>query len=71
MSAAAPAELALPTATLDKYKAAATVVSSVLKQLIEKATEGANVLELCTEGDRLVEEGVKPLYNKAKGTPKG
>ncbi|GAA5884474.1 hypothetical protein JCM6882_005266 [Rhodosporidiobolus microsporus] len=69
-STAAP-ELALPTATLDKYKAAATVVDSVLKQLIAKATEGVNVLELCKEGDKLVEEGVKPLYNKVKGTPKG
>ncbi|GAA5892609.1 hypothetical protein JCM5296_006174 [Sporobolomyces johnsonii] len=68
----APAqEVALPTATLDKYKAAATVVSSVLQKLIEKAVEGANVLELCQEGDKLVEEGVKGLYNKVKGTPKG
>ncbi|BGP14540.1 hypothetical protein JCM10213_001888 [Rhodosporidiobolus nylandii] len=67
----APAELALPVATLDKYKAAATVVSSVLKQLIEKSVEGANVLELCEQGDKLIEEGVKPLYNKVKGTPKG
>ncbi|GAA6019486.1 hypothetical protein JCM10207_001405 [Rhodosporidiobolus poonsookiae] len=62
---------ALPTATLDKYKAAATVVSGVLAKLVEKAAEGANVLELCKEGDKLVEEGVKPLYNKAKGTAKG
>ncbi|BGP38573.1 hypothetical protein JCM10450v2_002522 [Rhodotorula kratochvilovae] len=65
------AELALPTATLDKYKAAAGVVESVVKQLIEKAVEGANILELCQQGDKLVEEGVKPLYNKAKGTAKG
>ncbi|GAA5869369.1 hypothetical protein JCM16303_000445 [Sporobolomyces ruberrimus] len=68
----APAqEVALPTATLDKYKAAATVVSSVLQQLISKATDGKNILELCEEGDKLVEEGVKGLYNKVKGTPKG
>ncbi|GAA5829407.1 hypothetical protein JCM11251_005037 [Rhodosporidiobolus azoricus] len=68
----APAEtLALPTATLDKFKAAATVVDGVLKQLIAQATEGKNVLELCQQGDKLVEEGVKPLYNKVKGTPKG
>ncbi|GAA5967151.1 hypothetical protein JCM11641_000456 [Rhodosporidiobolus odoratus] len=68
---AATPELALPTATLDKYKAAATVVDGVLKKLIEKAVEGANLLELCNEGDKLVEEGVKGLYNKVKGTPKG
>ncbi|GAA5838976.1 hypothetical protein JCM3766R1_004546 [Sporobolomyces carnicolor] len=68
----APAqEVALPTATLDKYKAAATVVSSVLQQLITKAADGKNILELCQEGDKLVEEGVKGLYNKVKGTPKG
>ena len=63
--------LTVPTATLDKYKAAAGVVESVVKQLLAKAVEGANILELCQEGDKLVEEGVKPLYNKAKGTPKG
>ncbi|GAA5899218.1 hypothetical protein JCM8208_001588 [Rhodotorula glutinis] len=64
-------EPTLPTATLDKYKAAAGVVENVVKQLLAKAVEGANILELCQEGDKLVEEGVKPLYNKAKGTPKG
>lgn len=46
-------------------------MESVVKQLISKATEGANILELCLEGDKLIEEGVKPLYNKVKGTPKG
>ncbi|GAA5835914.1 hypothetical protein JCM9279_002141 [Rhodotorula babjevae] len=64
-------EPTLPTATLDKYKAAAGVVESVVKQLLAKAVDGANILELCQEGDKLVEEGVKPLYNKAKGTLKG
>ncbi|GAA6037970.1 hypothetical protein JCM8097_009515 [Rhodosporidiobolus ruineniae] len=67
----APAELALPTATLDKYKAAATVVDATVKKLIAAATEGKNILELCQEGDKLIEEGVKPLYNKVKNTPKG
>lgn len=62
---------AVPTATLDKYKAAAGVVEKVVKEIISKATEGANILQLCQEGDKLVEEGVKSLYNKAKGTPKG
>ncbi|SCZ94027.1 BZ3500_MvSof-1268-A1-R1_Chr6-1g08374 [Microbotryum saponariae] len=61
----------LPTAVLDKYKAAGTVVSSAVQTLIAKCLEGANVLELCVEGDKLIEQGVAGLYNKVKGLPKG
>lgn len=36
--------------------------------------EGANVLDLCVEGDKLIEEGTSVVYNKSvKGVkvPKG
>lgn len=56
---------------LDKYKAAATVANSVLEAIKAKAVEGANLLELCAEGDKLLEAGTAGLYNKAKGMPKG
>ncbi|KAL8278828.1 hypothetical protein RQP46_008699 [Phenoliferia psychrophenolica] len=61
----------LPAAVLDKYKAAATVVASVLEAIKTKAVEGANLLELCSEGDKLLEAGTAALYNKVKGVPKG
>ncbi|KAM0788620.1 hypothetical protein ACM66B_001739 [Microbotryomycetes sp. NB124-2] len=64
-------QLALPTATLDKYKAAAQVVSNALQGLIPKLVDGANIVELCNQGDKLVEEGTAKLYNKVKGIPKG
>lgn len=56
---------------MDKYKTAAGVASSVLQVLIAKAVAGANILELCAEGDRLIEAGTASLYNKVKGVPKG
>jgi len=72
-SAPAPAENAplLPPATLDKYKAAAGVASNAIAKLIEKAVAGAGVLELCEEGDKLVEQGTGALYNKDKNMQKG
>ena len=45
-----------------------------MKALVEKCVEGANVLELCIEGDKLIEQGTGAVYNKAvKGVkvPKG
>ena len=45
-----------------------------MKKLVEKSVEGASVLELCLEGDKLLEEGTGAVYNKAvKGVkvPKG
>ncbi len=45
-----------------------------MKKLVEKSVEGAGVLELCLEGDKLLEEGTGAVYNKAvKGVkvPKG
>ncbi|KAK4050940.1 hypothetical protein OIO90_004916 [Microbotryomycetes sp. JL221] len=64
-------QLALPTATLDKYKAAAQVVANALQALIPKLVDGANIVELCNEGDKLIEQGTAKLYNKVKGIPKG
>lgn len=61
----------MPAAVLDKYKAAATVVNTVLEAIKVKAVEGANLLELCAEGDKLLEAGTAALYNKVKNMPKG
>ncbi|KAI5886035.1 proliferation-associated protein 1 [Schizophyllum commune H4-8] len=61
-------------ADLTKYKTAADIVHQVQKKLVELAVEGAKVLDLCLEGDKLIEAGLGGVYNKpVKGvrTPKG
>ncbi|KAI0034233.1 proliferation-associated protein 1 [Vararia minispora EC-137] len=61
-------------ADITKYKAAADIVNNVMKTLVEKCVEGAKVLDLCVEGDHLLEEGTGAVYNKSvKGVrvPKG
>ena len=45
-----------------------------MKRLIDLTVEGANILDLCVEGDKLIEEGTSTVYNKSvKGVkvPKG
>ena len=49
-------------------------MNSVVKALVPKLVEGAKVIDLCVEGDKLLEEGTGAVYNKAvKGVkvPKG
>lgn len=46
----------LPAAVLDKYKAAALVVSATLKDLAAQLKDGANVLELCKKSDAKVRQ---------------
>ncbi|KAF9485173.1 proliferation-associated protein 1 [Pholiota conissans] len=61
-------------ADLTKYKIAADIVHQVTKKLIELSVEGAKVIDLCLEGDKLIEQGTGAVYNKAvKGVrvPKG
>ncbi|KAI0044029.1 proliferation-associated protein 1 [Auriscalpium vulgare] len=68
--AGAAAEKPRSTAEADitKYKTAADIVNSVVKKLVGLSVEGAKVLDLCIEGDKLIEEGTGAVYNKA---PKG
>ena len=46
-------------------KVAADIVNVAVKKLIELSVEGANVLDLCVEGDKLIEEGSSTVYNKS------
>lgn len=49
-------------------------MNSVVKTLVPKLVEGAKIIDLCVEGDKLLEEGTGAVYNKAvKGVkvPKG
>jgi hypothetical protein len=36
-----------------------------MKKLVELCVEGAKALDICLEGDRLLEEGTGAVYNKA------
>ncbi|TPX31249.1 hypothetical protein SmJEL517_g05382 [Synchytrium microbalum] len=53
-----------------KYQTSARVANETLKKIVEAAVEGAKILDLCTLGDKLIEDGVKTVYNKGK-IPKG
>lgn len=44
------------------------------KKLVELSVEGAKIIDLCAEGDKLLEQGLAAVYNKnVKGAkvPKG
>lgn len=36
-----------------------------MKRLVEMSVEGAKVLDICIEGDKLIEQGTGAVYNKA------
>nr|CAG8462797.1 10437_t:CDS:2 [Entrophospora candida] len=40
--------------------------NSVLKKMIESAVDGARIIDLCAMGDKLIDDGVKVLFSKAK-----
>jgi len=59
---------------ITKYKTAGDIVNDVMKELISISVEGAKVIDLCIQGDKLLEEATAAVYNKSvKGvkTPKG
>ncbi|XP_006459099.1 hypothetical protein AGABI2DRAFT_191160 [Agaricus bisporus var. bisporus H97] len=49
---------------LTKYKVAADIVRDVIKKIIESTVEGAKLIDLCVEGDKLLEQGTGAVYNK-------
>ncbi|POV94977.1 hypothetical protein PSTT_16541 [Puccinia striiformis] len=67
--AAAETTTALPADTLTKYKTAAEIAAKALQLVISKAVKGANLLELCREGDKSIEDACALVYNKDKKTP--
>ncbi|EIW57591.1 proliferation-associated protein 1 [Trametes versicolor FP-101664 SS1] len=52
-------------ADFTKYKTAADIANNVTKKLIALAVEGAKVIDLCVEGDKLLEQGTGGVYNKS------
>ncbi|KAI8454472.1 curved DNA-binding protein Cdb4 [Phakopsora pachyrhizi] len=60
---------ALPSDTLTKYKTAAEIASKALQLVISKATPGSNLLSLCQDGDKSIEDSCSLVYNKDKKNP--
>jgi len=56
--------------TLTKYKVAAGISQKVLEAVTGWCVEGANIIELCEKGDKLLEEEVAKVY-KGKKIAKG
>jgi len=52
-------------ADLTKYKTAADIANQTIRQLIQLCVEGAKILDICLEGDRLIEQGTGAVYNKS------
>ena len=47
------------------------IISAILKQVIEKCVDGANILEVCEFGDKLMSEETAKVYKKEKEMKKG
>nr|XP_039274397.1 proliferation-associated protein 2G4-like [Styela clava] len=54
-----------------KYKMAGDMANSILKKLITKCVEGANAIELCKDGDKLIEDETSKVFKKEKEMLKG
>ncbi|CED82908.1 Metallopeptidase [Phaffia rhodozyma] len=57
-------EKGLSNDVVTKYQTASTILASVIAKLIPQIEEGKAIIDLCNEGDRLIEEGVAAVYNK-------
>jgi methionine aminopeptidase len=51
-------------ASVTKYQTASTIVGKVLEQLIPQIEAGKTLVELCSAGDKLIDELVATVYNK-------
>ncbi|KAI0091189.1 proliferation-associated protein 1 [Irpex rosettiformis] len=51
-------------ADFTKYKVAADIVNAAIKKLVALAVDGAKILDICVEGDKLIEQGTGAVYNK-------
>lgn len=58
-------------AVVNKYKVAAEITNKALKAVFKDVKVGANVLELCKTGDKVVSDETAALFKKQKGMKKG
>ena len=50
---------------VNKYREAASIARNTLQKLLELCVAGASISELCTSGDKLIEEGLTQVYANA------
>jgi len=58
-------------AIVDKYRSANEVANHVMTQLIQYIQPGKNIVDICSHGDKLIEEGVANTSKKVKKENKG
>eukprot|EP01133_Synstelium_polycarpum_P007618 gene7618-8912_t len=58
-------------AVLGFYESASIIVNKVIKEVMAKCVDGANILEICNFGDAMIEAEVKLIYTKRKGLERG
>eukprot|EP01128_Nolandella_sp_AFSM9_P011297 TRINITY_DN7_c9_g1_i1.p1 TRINITY_DN7_c9_g1~~TRINITY_DN7_c9_g1_i1.p1 ORF type:complete len:377 (+),score=126.29 TRINITY_DN7_c9_g1_i1:58-1188(+) len=56
---------------VDMYKAASEIVNAAMLNLLQALKPGLNVVDVCVEGDRLIELGASNTYKKVKMGNKG
>jgi methionine aminopeptidase len=54
--------------TLTKYKTAAQISEKVLAAVSQLCVPGAKIVEICQQGDKLIEEEVSKVYRGKKVT---
>lgn len=50
---------------VNKYREAASIARNTLQKLLELCIAGASISEICTTGDKLIEEGLTQVYANA------
>lgn len=53
-------------AILDKYKAVSLITNEAIKKVISLCKVGADIFEICTEGDKFMDEEVRKVFNNKK-----
>jgi len=50
----------------EKYRTCGEIINRVLAKVVAAAVPGAKIIDLCTLGDKSIEEGSAAVYNKSK-----
>lgn len=53
-------------AILDKYKAAAQITNAALLKVISLCVPGADISQICMEGDKFMDEELRKVFNNKK-----
>jgi len=64
-------EIATAPGVLEKYQEAGKICKNVMALVLEKCVPGASVHEVCSFGDKMIEEQVSKVFNNKKVPKKG